>query len=123
MSEQPPSSRWLHFSDEEFRRATPSCSLSDMSPDFMDRLESARVAAGVPFVINSAYRSVSYEKKKKRSGRSMHCLGRAVDIKCVDSGTRYRILHALFDAGFHGFGIDSTYIHVDDRESCLFWTY
>ena len=91
----------------------------------MDRLQAARDLAGVPFVINSAFRSVSWEisRKPPRSGRSMHCQGRAVDIKCVDSGSRYRILSALIKAGFKGIGIDNTFIHVDDRDISLIWTY
>lgn len=89
----------------------------------MDRLQTARTLAGVPFVLTSAFRSVEYEKKRRRSGKSMHCLGRAVDIKCVDSGTRYRILESLIAAGFHGIGIDNAFIHVDDRDFPLIWTY
>lgn len=115
--------RWPNFCEDEFRSASPSCSLDDMSASFMDRLQTARDLAGVPFKINSAYRSVEYELKKKRTGKSMHCLGRAVDIKCVDSGSRYVILGALIRAGFRGIGIGSTFIHVDDRDVSLLWTY
>lgn len=117
------SSKWPNFSVDEFARANPPCSLDQMDDKFMDRLQVARDLAGVPFVINSAFRSVSWEKSKKRSGKSMHCQGRAVDIKCVDSCNRYRILSALIYAGFKGIGIDNTFIHVDDRDISLIWTY
>lgn len=115
--------RWPNFSEKEFKWATPTCSLSDMDPTFMDRLQTARDLAGCPFVINSAYRPVTWEKAKDRSGNSMHCLGRAVDISCKDSATRYRILSAVIQAGFHGIGIGKTYIHVDDRGNGLVWLY
>lgn len=83
----------------------------------------ARDLAGIPFRINSAFRSVDHELSKKRSGKSMHCIGRAVDIKCVDSGSRYTIIRALIEAGFNGIGIGSTFIHADDRDIKLIWTY
>lgn len=118
-----PLGRWPNFSDREFCLCSPSCSLLDMDPSFMDRLQTARTIAGVPFKINSAFRSVEHELSKNRSGKSMHTLGRAVDIKCCDSGSRYKIVSALVAAGFHGIGIGSTFIHVDDRELSLIWTY
>lgn len=89
----------------------------------MERLQTARTLAGVPFKLNSAFRSEDYELAHKRSGKSMHCLGRAVDIKCVDSGNRYRIVNALIAAGFNGIGIDNTFIHVDNRDIPLIWIY
>lgn len=118
------SDRWPNFHDSEFAKCSPGCFLSDMDEAFMDRLQTARTLAGVPFVLNSAYRSKDYELRKKRSGNSMHCLGRAVDIRCVDSGTRYRIVECLIASGFRGIGIGNTFIHVDDRDNVsLIWTY
>lgn len=116
-------SSWPNFSAEEFLKATPSCSITDMVPSFMNRLQAARDLAGCPFIINSAYRNQEYELRKKRSGNSMHCLGRAVDISCKDSVTRYRILDAVLKVGFRGIGIGRTFIHVDDRTSMTVWLY
>ena len=116
-------SRWPNFDEKEFRWATPTCSLSDMDATFMDRLQTARDIAGVPFKVNSAYRSVDWEKYKNRSGNSMHCLGRAIDISCRDSKQRHVILNALLQAGFNGIGIGRTFIHVDDRGDKMIWLY
>lgn len=116
--------RWPDFKPSEFERCNPACAITDMNEDFMDRLQTARTIAGVPFKINSAFRTVEHELTHGRTGKSMHCQGRAVDIKCVDSGSRYRIVAALVAAGFHGIGIDNTFIHVDDRvKPSLIWTY
>ena len=115
--------RWPNFSDSEFQKAVPACHLSDMDDTFMDRLQTARTLAGVPFRINSAYRSVDHELALKRTGKSMHTKGRAVDIKCVDSHQRYIILESLIAAGFKGIGIATSFIHVDDRDYHLIWTY
>lgn len=117
------SSKYPNFSEKEFKNCVPSCSLSDMNEEFMDRLQTARTIAGCPFKLNSAFRSVAYEKSKKRTGKSMHTLGRAVDIKCVDAGSRYRIVESLIASGFNGIGIGNTFIHVDDRPIKFIWTY
>lgn len=115
--------KYPDFREDEFARCSPPCKLSDMDCCFMERLQTARTLAGVPFKLNSAYRSVEHELKRGRTGNSMHTKGRAVDIKCVDSGNRYRILESLIAAGFHGIGIDNRFIHVDDRKTSLIWLY
>lgn len=102
-----------YFKEKEFQDAKPSCSLSDMQPSFMRLLDEARHIAGVPFKINSAYRSVAYEKEKGRKGTSSHTLGFAVDIQCLSNSTRCRILYGLISVGFNRIGIGATFIHVD----------
>lgn len=117
-------SKWPNFSPDEFERACPQCKLEDMSPSFMNRLQMARNLAGIPFRINSAFRSVDYERVKGRSGSSMHCLGRAVDISCKDSLSRYRIVNSALSAGFRGIGIGKTFVHLDDRfTDTIIWLY
>lgn len=114
-----------YFSENDFKRACPACSLSDMSCDLLDRLDSARAIAGVPFVVNSAYRSLEYERKKGRSGTSSHTKGLAVDLKCADSVTRWKMLHALLAVGIRRIGVAKTFLHVDidsDKPDCI-WLY
>lgn len=112
-----------YFSESEFQKCIPSCKKSDMNVDFMKRLNRARRIAKIPFVLNSAYRTVDHEKLMNRTGNSMHTKGRAVDIKCLDSSSRAVIVKALLDVGFRGIGIANRYIHVDDREIRLIWLY
>lgn len=115
-----------YFTDEEFKRAQPSCSLDDMNPNLMAMLDQARHYAGVPFKINSAYRSVEYEKSKGRSGTSQHTKGNAVDIACYTSNFRYRIVNALLVVGFTRIGIGSNFIHADigyKGSEPIIWTY
>lgn len=104
----------------------PSCSLSDMDEAFMARLDLAREVAGIPFHVNSAYRSPDYEKKKGRSGASMHTKGKAVDIRCITNVDRFTMVNSLIEVGFRRIGIASTFIHVDDgypEASPLIWLY
>lgn len=113
------------FSEEEFIRCSPSCHLSDMSPVFMHSLDNARADAGIPFVLNSAYRSREYELSRGRTGSSSHCKGIAVDISCKDSYTRQKIVTSLIREGFDRIGIADTFIHVDADylKSPAIWLY
>ena len=105
-----------YFSESEFKRCTPPCSLQDMEQSTMDKADKARQLAGIPFVINSAYRSVAYEKSKGRAGTSSHTLGKAIDIRCYSPESRYKVVTALLKAGFTRIGIANNYIHADDSE-------
>ena len=111
-------SKYPFFADEEFSRCIPPCDVSQMDETFMWRLVSARDAVGLPFVLNSAYRSPLWEQKHDRTARGFHTKGRAVDIRCTSSADRYDIVAALIRAGFKGIGIGKTFIHVDDRDGC-----
>lgn len=103
-----------HFSESEFKRCVPACSLQDMKQSTMNRFDTARDIAGIPFVINSAYRSSSWEKSKNRSGTGAHTLGCAMDIRCNTNSNRFKIISALVKAGFTRIGVAETYIHADD---------
>lgn len=112
-----------YFSEAEFKRCVPSCEKSQMDPGFLKRLNQARRLAGIPFVLNSAYRSVEHEKSMNRTGNSMHTKGRAVDIRCLDGNSRFVIVKALIMVGFRGIGISNKFIHVDDRDYKTIWLY
>ena len=114
------------FSQTDFDRATPRCSIDDMSVRFMSRLDQAREYAGVPFIVNSAYRTVEHEKAKGRDGTSSHIKGIAVDLKATNSRTRYKILQGLLKVGFTRIGIGKNFIHVDEdeeKDQDVIWTY
>lgn len=115
-----------YFTEAEFRRCTPPCSLQDMRQELMTRLDNARQMAGIPFVLNSAYRSVAYEKTKGRAGTSSHCKGLAVDIRCNSDANRWKVVAALMDNGFTRIGIGRTYVHADldpDKTQRVIWHY
>lgn len=102
-----------YFTESEFLNASPSCRLSDMDSEFMKRLDDARNICVVPFVVNSAFRTVDYEKSKGRSGTSSHCKGLAIDIRCKSDQDRIKILLALLAVGFRRIGLYKSFIHVD----------
>lgn len=115
-----------YFKESEFRKCVPPCSLQDMEQETMDKLDAARETAGIPFVLNSAFRSVAHEKSKGRNGTSSHTKGRAVDIRCNTSANRMKIVVGLLDAGFTRIGIGKTYVHADDdpnKPQGVMWDY
>lgn len=116
-----------YFSNRDFELCSPSCSIDDMDNDFLRKLDEAREKAGVPFKLNSAYRTYTHELAQGRSGNSAHTKGKAVDISCADSFQRFKILNALIEVGFTRIGIAKTFIHVDSDDKRLspnvIWTY
>ena len=106
-----------YFKENEFRACSPACSLQDMRQSTMNRFDRARGIAGIPFVLNSAYRSPEWELAHGRSGKGAHTHGCALDIRCNTSANRMRIVYGLLMAGFTRIGIGKTYIHADDDET------
>lgn len=106
-----------YFNESEFRACVPSCSLQDMRQSTMNRLDAARELAGIPFVLNCAYRSPAWDKSRGRSGDGAHPHGCAVDIRCNSSSNRMKIVQACLAVGFTRIGIGKTYVHADDDET------
>jgi zinc D-Ala-D-Ala carboxypeptidase len=97
-----------------------------MNVGFLTMLDSARELAGIPFVINSAFRTEEHNKKVGGKPNSSHLKGLAVDIKATNSRTRFLVLNALIAAGFNRIGIADTFIHVDfdlTKDKDVIWTY
>lgn len=115
-----------YFKESEFKKCTPACSLQDMDQDFMTMLDALRAQAGIPLVLNCAYRSKAWDIKKGRSGNSAHTRGKAADIRCNSSANRMKIVRAALELGFRRIGIGKTYVHVDTDASLsqdVIWHY
>ena len=102
-----------------------------MDADFMRLLDRARTEAGIPFKINSGYRTESHnakvggKPKTNTSKGSSHMYGLAADIGCTDSITRSTIIAALIKVGFKRIGIAKTFLHTDldnDKPNAI-WLY
>lgn len=113
-----------YFSRKE--ECCPCCHEGGLQSGFRDKLNQAREIAGVPFVLNSAFRCPEHNFDVGGSDTSSHMAGVAVDIKCDQSRERYLILNALFAVGFNRIGIGKTFIHVDDdltKPAGVVWLY
>jgi zinc D-Ala-D-Ala carboxypeptidase len=98
----------------------------NMDLDFLAKLDEAREYAGIPFVINSAYRSPEHNAKIGGKPNSSHLKGLAVDIKSTNGRQRGLILDSLRAVGFTRIGIARTFIHVDmdfDKDQDVTWLY
>lgn len=98
----------------------------NMDLGFLAKLDEAREIADIPFKINSAFRTPEHNAKIGGKPNSSHLRGLAVDIRAVDSRTRFIILGALIKVGFNRIGIAKTFIHVDDdqeKSGKVVWVY
>ncbi len=117
-----------YFSKEEL--ACVCCGECNMDEGFIEKLTRARIAAGIPFVVDPRKGGSGYRCWKHNlevgSASDNHPSGHAVDIKCTDSRSRYKIVKALLDVGFTRIGIHKAFIHVDDnpnQEPEVMWPY
>lgn len=110
-----------YFSPKEFKCDGVEC-FNKMDEELLAMLDIARETAGIPFKINSSWRSEEYNKELAKRGykvakNSPHLRGYAVDIHCTNSSDRYIIIDALINVGFKRLGIAKTFIHVDNDPS------
>jgi len=103
---------WIvHFQRDEF--LCPCCGKEHMDARFMQRLDTARTLAGVPFKVNSGWRCSAYNEQVSSNSTGRHVKGQAADIDADDAATRGAILRALYAAGFMSFALADGFIHVD----------
>jgi len=98
----------------------------NMNVEFLAKLDNAREFAGIPFNINSAFRTKEKNTEVGGKSNSSHLRGLAADISVTDSRTRFIVLNALIAVGFTRIGIADTFIHVDndkDKSQDVIWTY
>jgi hypothetical protein len=112
-----------HFKEEEFY--SPDLQECRMQYGFVRSLDRARTIAGIPFKINSGYRTPEHNRKVGGKSTSSHLKGLAADISCTSSSQRIKIVQGLIDSGFRRIGIADTFIHVDSDtdKSDAIWLY
>ncbi|GAB5459171.1 MAG: hypothetical protein Hens3KO_22010 [Henriciella sp.] len=119
-----PEWRWSHFSIAELacRCGGKYCHGSYWhAPDFLDRLEHLRADIGRPLVINSGHRCDQWNAAVGGAPLSQHKTI-AVDI-ALKGHDRQALLRASKRAGFTGFGLARTFLHLDRRTRPAQWFY
>lgn len=115
-----------YFDISEFDSPDEPGSGQYMDDEFLEMLDKARHLAGIPFVINSGYRTRAHNRAVGGLKNSAHLDGFAADIRVKTSRERIYIVGALLEAGFNRIGIANTFIHVDNdptKPEEVMWTY
>ena len=115
-----------YFQLSEFDSPDEKGSGSKMNYAFIEKLDYARGNAGIPFKINSGYRTQEWNLKVGGRFGSSHKKGLAVDIGYNGSRERYLILSALMQVGITRFGIAKGFIHADvdkSKDPEVIWLY
>lgn len=91
------------------------CGVCLVSDDLIMRLNQAREMAGIPFIITSGYRCQKHNEEVGGVPTSAHTKGLAVDIAFKNSNQCFKIVRALYDAGFKRIGINfaKSFVHCD----------
>ena len=114
-----------YFKLSEFDSPDSKGSGKNMCSEFLEMIDKARDIAGIPFKINSGYRTKEWNKHVGGRIGSSHLKGCATDVHCNYSGDRIKIVSALIQAGFRRLGIANTFVHVDcdkDKDNAI-WLY
>lgn len=114
-----------YFKYSEFNSPDQPGSGSLMKQQFLDRLDKAREISGIPYHINSGFRTKEHNRAVGGSPTSSHLGGYAADIGFKNQKEALMILRGLILAGFKRIGLAKTFIHVDSdpgkREA--YWGY
>lgn len=109
--------KYKYFSEKE---------IQGLRPELVEMLDKARGIAGIPFKINSGFRTKEKNDEVGGVENSAHTLGLAVDLVCMTSNERFRIIQALLEAGFKRIGTGKTFIHCDvdkSKPQDMIWLY
>ena len=122
--DQPPNLKYFELS--EFDSPDEIGSGKKMDKDFLLKLDKAREIAGIPFKINSGYRTQEWNMKVGGRFGSSHKKGLAADISYNGSRERYLLVNALMQVGISRIGIAKGFIHCDvdkQKDQDVIWLY
>lgn len=87
-------------------------------------LDQMRDKAEIPITITCGYRSSDRNKEVGGVPDSEHTKGEAVDIRCHDSVTRFKLVRAAFLVGFKRIEIGTRHLHLgigEDKPQNVLW--
>ena len=105
------------FKLTEFDSPDAKGSGANMQHSTVQMLDHARALAGIPFVINSGFRTKSHNAAIGGAENSAHLRGFAVDIRCQSQTNFERVALAVIAVGFRRIGVHYNFIHVDNDPS------
>lgn len=99
----------VEFTPKHFKPAE----IEGLKGELVAKIDFAREVSGVPYIINSGFRTPEHNKEIGGAPDSAHLKGLAVDISAKDKKTRSMIVYGLLYAGFQRIKIYKTHIHAD----------
>ena len=106
-----------YFKLEEFRCKCNrvNCDAKPINPLLVEKLDILRSRIGAPLIVSSGQRCQYWNDKSGGVKNSAHLNGDAADIRCIDSQSRWALIHANFATGplFDRVGIGRLFVHVD----------
>jgi uncharacterized protein YcbK (DUF882 family) len=119
-------------SSEHFSRDELACRHTDiclMEESFLQKLEAIREEYGKPMRITSAFRDETHPAQARKSNPKMgyHTKGRAVDV-LIRGTDAVILLEIALKHGMRGIGINQKggsgrFLHFDDRDEYMIWSY
>lgn len=94
-----------------------------LDTELIAKLDQARHRSDIPFVITDGLRTADTNTDLNSVKNSAHLTGNAVDLRCHDFHSLWRMLDGLFFAGFKRIGVYienadgkffPTHVHVDN---------
>ena len=113
-----------HFVAREF--VCRHCGSVVIESRLIEVLEKLRLYLGKPVIITSAYRCEEYNRAIGGVENSAHVRGYAIDVKVIDSFTRFEAVNFLLSAGIKRIGIAEDFVHFDidpEKPSPRIWVY
>jgi len=89
----------------------------ELNQELLVKLEQASDVAQIDFVITSGFRPGDANGIDHGIKNGPHMSHKAVDIRCRDSVTRYKMIYGAMRAGFKRGGHNSIHIHLDCDET------
>jgi len=113
-----------NFSKWEFE--CPCCGRAEIDMDLVNTLQMIRSLYKNPLVISSGFRCEAHNRRVGGKETSAHLKGKAVDISCGNSRSRFLILNYALGFGISRVGISGNFIHLDIDDELpgnVIWTY
>lgn len=103
------------FTLDEFDSPDAPGSGKNMDTHFLELLDAIREEAGIPFHINSGYRTQEHNRSPQVNGgpNSAHLRGMAADIRATTGRQKALIVMAAARHGIKRMGIGRSFIHLD----------
>jgi uncharacterized protein YcbK (DUF882 family) len=93
-----------------------------MDADLLHRLDLLRGLVNEPLSVTSSFRSKDYNESVGGSTRSQHLTGNAVDLQCNNSTLRAKIVKYALELDLTC-GVAKTFVHIDNRDNQIVFTY